>query len=157
VNGPFTAFFNRTESARRADCRTFSNGRRALPMLFLMNDVVLNLDTIKLSPRMVGRRFGVLSLQAVKRLGQELYAEYPLLHLMKPQRATRLASLIIAKAPSVNAALFTAPTFDCKAQDVTVRFASVDFDVMARLASRQDEGLLDTVWTDRQVWRRLAA
>lgn len=126
-------------------------------MLFLMNDVVLNLDSIKLSPKMVGRRFGALTLQSVKRLGQELYAEYPLLHLMKPQRAARLATLIIAKAPTVNAALFTAPTFESKPDDVMVQFASVDFEVMAKLASRQDEGLLDTVWTDRQVWRRLAA
>lgn len=126
-------------------------------MLFLMNDVVLNLDTIKLSPRMASRRFNSLPFQSVKRLGQELYAEYPLLHLMKPQRAARLATLIIAKNPTVNAALFTAPTFTCKPEDVTVQFASVDFTVMARLASRQDEGLLDTVWTDRQVWRRLAA
>ncbi len=126
-------------------------------MLFLMNDVVLNLDSIKLSPNMAGRRFGALTLQAVKRLGQELYAETPLLHLMKPQRAMRLATLVIAKAPTINAALFTAPTFTCKPDDVTVQFASVDFAVMARLSSRQEEGLLDTVWTDNQVWRRLAA
>ena len=69
----------------------------------------------------------------------------------------RLATLIIAKAPSINAALFTAPTFGCRPDEVTVQFASVDFPLMARLSSRQDEGLLDTVWTDRQVWRRLAA
>lgn len=126
-------------------------------MLFLMNDVVLNLDSIKLSPKMAGRQFSALTMQSVKRLGQELYAETPLLHLMRPQRAMRLATLIIAKAPSINAALFTAPTFGCRPDEVTVQFASVDFPLMARLSSRQDEGLLDTVWTDRQVWRRLAA
>ncbi|MFN3511439.1 MAG: hypothetical protein ACK41C_00195 [Phenylobacterium sp.] len=126
-------------------------------MLFLMNDAVLNLDSIKLSPKMAGRRFQALTLPAVRRLGQELYADDPLLHLRKPERAKRLATLIIAKSPAINAALFTAPAFACRPDDVAVRFASVDFEVMANLHRRQDEGLLDTVWTDRQVWRRLAA
>lgn len=126
-------------------------------MLFLMNDAVLNLDLVKLAPNMAPRQFNALTLQSVKRLGQELYAECPLLHVRRPQRAARLATLIIAKAPTVNAALFTAPDFGCKPDEVAVRFASVDFAVMAQLSRRQDEGLLDTVWTDRQVWRRLAA
>ena len=29
--------------------------------------------------------------------------------------------------------------------------------LMARLAKRQDAGEMDKIWTDRQVWKRLAA
>ncbi|CAN7487183.1 hypothetical protein LJR164_003306 [Phenylobacterium sp. LjRoot164] len=128
-----------------------------LGMLFLLNDVVLNLSGAKLSPKMAGRRFRALPFNVVSKLGQELYAEDPLLHFDRPERARRLATLIIAKAPSINAALFVAPAYGCAPEDVSLRYANVDFEVMARLSSRQDQGMLDTVWTDRQVWRRLAA
>lgn len=126
-------------------------------MLFLLNDVVINLSGAKLSPKMAGRRFRALPFNVVSKLGQELYAEEPLLHFDKPERAKRLATLIIAKAPSINAALFVAPAYGCAPEEVALRYANVDFEVMARLSSRQDQGMLDTVWTDRQVWRRLAA
>ncbi|WP_312161622.1 hypothetical protein [Phenylobacterium sp.] len=126
-------------------------------MLFLLNDVVLNLSGAKLSPKMASRRFRALPFNVVSKLGQELYAEDPLLHFDRPERAKRLATLIIAKAPSINAALFVAPAYGCAPDDVAMRYANVDFEVMARLSSRQEQGTLDTVWADRQVWRRLAA
>lgn len=126
-------------------------------MLFLMNDAVLDLGDSKMAPRAAGLKFPSLPLQSVTRLGQEFYAETPLLHLVRPDRAKRLASLIMAKAPGVNAAQFLAPAFGCPPSEVCVHYATLDHDLMARLAERQDEGLLDTVWTDRQVWRRLAA
>ncbi len=133
------------------------NVSACLGMLFLLNDVVLNLAGAKLSPKVAGKRFKALPFNIVSKLGQELYAEDPLLHFDRPERAKRLATLIIAKAPSINAALFVAPAYGCAPEDVTIRYANVDFEVMARLSTRQDEGQLDTVWTDRQVWRRLAA
>jgi len=126
-------------------------------MLFLMNDVVLNLDGVKLSPKMASRRFQSLPFNAVSKLGQELFAENPLLHANRQERARRLATLIMAKAPAINAALFISPRYGCDPEEVSLRYASVDFEVMARLCRRQDEGMLDTVWTDREVWRRLAA
>ena len=126
-------------------------------MLFLLNDVVFNLSGLKLSPKISARGFRALPFNVVSRLGQELYAEDPLLHFDRPERARRLASLIIAKAPSINAALFTAPRYGCAPEEVTIRYANVDFEVMARLSARQQDGRLDTLWTDRQVWRRLAA
>ena len=49
-------------------------------MLFLLNDVVLNLSGAKLSPKLAGRRFRALPFNVVSKLGQELYAEDPLLH-----------------------------------------------------------------------------
>ena len=133
------------------------NVSACLGMLFLLNDVVLNLAGAKLSPKVAGKRFKALPFNIVSKLGQELYAEDPLLHFDRPERARRLATLIIAKAPSINAALFVAPSYGCAPEDVAIRYANVDFEVMARLSTRQNEGQLDTVWTDRQVWRRLAA
>ena len=133
------------------------NVSACLGMLFLLNDVVLNLAGAKLSPKVTGKRFKALPFNIVSKLGQELYAEDPLLHFDRPERARRLATLIIAKAPSINAALFVAPSYGCAPEEVAIRYANVDFEVMARLSTRQDEGQLDTVWTDRQVWRRLAA
>ncbi len=126
-------------------------------MLFLMNDVVLNLDGMTMTPKITNRRFRDLPFNAVSRLGQELYAESPLLHHRRPQRAKRLALLIMAKAPAINAALFTAPYFGCPPQEVTMRYLNVDFEIMAHLAKRQDNGETDKIWTDRQVWKRLAA
>ena len=126
-------------------------------MLFLLNDVVFDLDAACPVTPGDARRFETLGLDYVLELGCELYAEDPLLHFDRPERAKRLATLIIAKAPSINAALFVAPAYGCAPEDVTIRYANVDFEVMARLSTRQNEGQLDTVWTDRQVWRRLAA
>lgn len=118
-----------------------------------MNDAVLDLASVRLA----GARLKPLPLEAVSRLGQELYSETPLLHLLKSAKAKRLASLILAAAPGLNAALFVAPAFQCEPDEVSVRYAQVDPAMMSRLSSRQDEGMLDTLWTDRQVWRRLAA
>jgi len=126
-------------------------------MLFLMNDVVLELDNPKFAPKAMGRRFDALSFNAVTRLGQELYAEEPLLHLTRPDRAKRLAALILAKAPALNAAQFIATRFGGPSHEVLVSYRQLDFETMAQLSLRQDEGELDTLHTDRQVWRRLAA
>lgn len=126
-------------------------------MLFLLNDVVLNLSGMSLSPKLGTKALDALSFNVVSLLGQELYSEEPLLHFDRPERAKRLALLIVAKAPAINAALFVAPRYGCAPGEVTLRYANVDFEVMARLSKRQDEGLMDAVWIDRQVWRRLAA
>lgn len=126
-------------------------------MLFLMNDVVLNLENPKFAPRAMSRRFDALSFNAVTRLGQELYAEEPLLHLTRPDRAKRLAALILAKAPAINAAQFIATSFDGAPGEVLVSYRQVDSETMTHLSLRQEEGELDTLHTDRQVWRRLAA
>lgn len=126
-------------------------------MLFLMNDVVLNLDASDLKPALKDRRFKSLSLTYIGKLGQELFAEDPLLHKLNAPRATRLAALIMAKEPSVNAALFVAPDFNCEPDDVAIRYAQISFDVMALLYQRQQSESLTTVEADRQVWKRLAA
>ncbi|ATQ41970.1 hypothetical protein CSW64_05860 [Caulobacter mirabilis] len=126
-------------------------------MLFLMNEVVLNLAALDLAPPIAARRFAKLDLQFVSQLGAELYSEEPLLQRVAPDRAMRLAALIVAKAPEVNAALFVSPSKGCPHDQVQVRYASIGLEVMGVLYDRQRHGALTTVEADRQVWRRLAA
>ncbi|HEY9237168.1 MULTISPECIES: hypothetical protein [Phenylobacterium] len=126
-------------------------------MLFLLNDVVFNLEGLKPWPKISQRAFQALPFNVISRLGQELYSEEPLLHFDRPERGRRLATLILAKAPSINAALFVAPRYGCAPEEVSIRYANLDFTVMARLSSRQAAGEMDTLATDREVWRRLAA
>ena len=74
-------------------------------MLFLLNETVFNLDSVALAPPVSATRFEKLSLRFVGQLGAEMFAKDPLLHLTSPERASRLAALIVAKAPEINAAL----------------------------------------------------
>ncbi len=126
-------------------------------MLFLMNDVVLNLDAVELAPPVAASRFQALSLGFVGKLGCELFAEEPLLQRTRLTRARRLAALIAAKAPEINAALFIAPAQGCAPDQVQFRYAQIGFEVMGLLYERQQSGALTTLEADRQVWRRLAA
>jgi len=126
-------------------------------MLFLMNEVVLNLDTLDLTPPVAARRFAKLTMPFVNQLGCEMFAEEPLLHRVAIDRAVRLAALIVAKQPDINAALFIAPAKGCPVLQVQSRYASIGFEVMGLLYERQRHGGLTTLEADRQVWRRLAA
>lgn len=126
-------------------------------MLFLMNDRVLHLeggDELGIDPQ----RFKAITPSYAIKLGQELYSEQPMLHREAPERARRLALLLVAKAPEVNAALFVAPSKGCRPDQVITRFASLSVEVMATLLERdRAEGGLTPVQADREVWRRLAA
>lgn len=126
-------------------------------MLFLLNDVVLSLDAAELAPPLTRERFAKVSLSYVAKLGQELYAAEPLLHHKDLEKAQRLAALIIAKAPEINAALFIAPSRGCLVDQVQVRYAQLGPEIMGSLYSHQKIGALSNVEADRQVWRRLAA
>lgn len=126
-------------------------------MLFLMNDVVLNLDALELAPPVAARRFARLSHGFIDRLGAELFSEDPLLQRRDVERAQRLAALIVAKTPEVNAALFVAPAAGCPVDQVQSRYCQIGLEVMGLLYERQKHGTLTTVEADRQVWRRLAA
>jgi hypothetical protein len=126
-------------------------------MLFLMNDVVLDLDTVDLAPPAAAERYRRLSLDYVSSLGRELFAEHPLLQCTAPERAARLAVMIMAKSPDINAALFVAPSYHCPVDQVSVRYTQIGLDVMGVLYNRQQAGKLTNVVADREVWRRLAA
>jgi hypothetical protein len=122
-----------------------------------MNDVVLNLNSRSMTLPGEMRRFRSLTLPFVVQLGQELFSEAPRLQHTDLEKARRLALLMTAKTPEINAALFVAPTENCPPDQVIVRYCQISVDVMAALLARQEEGKLTTVSTDREVWRRLAA
>ena len=125
-------------------------------MLFLLNDVVLNLEA-GAAPPLNTKSLAALSPHALTRLGQDMYAEQPLLHRQDLARASRLALLIAAKTPEINAALFAAPAKGCTPEAVAVRYASLSIDAMAVLFTQQQRKGLTPVFVDSQVWRRLAA
>jgi len=126
-------------------------------MLFLLNDVVFDLD--EASPVTPGdaRRFEKLGLDYVLELGCEMFAEDPLLHRNDPQRARRLAWLIQDRSPEVNAALFAAPAAGCDPDLVEPQFCALPDAMMRHLKTRSAKGQLDAVAADRAVWMRMAA
>lgn len=126
-------------------------------MLFLMNDVILSFDPSEVAPPVKRDMFARLSLSSVLELGKELFAEDPVLQHKDVERAQRLAALIMAKAPEINAALFVAPTRNCQVEEVQVRYAQLSIEVMGTLLHRQNAGALTNAEADRQVWQRLAA
>jgi hypothetical protein len=126
-------------------------------MLFLLNDVVLNLNAIALAPPVAAHRFNRLDIDFIGGLGRELFAGEPLLHRVSLEKAERLAALIVAKQPEINAALFVATAKGCPVEQVSVRYAQISFEIMGALYMRQQEGALSNLEADRQVWRRLAA
>lgn len=126
-------------------------------MLFLLNDRLFDLNPRSIEAPLDPVRFHALTLSYVIKLGQEMFAENPLLQRDDEERARRLALLIITKAPHVNAALFSAPSKGCRPDQVATRFASLDIEVMGTLYAREREGQLNPVTADREVWRRMAA
>ena len=126
-------------------------------MLFLLNDVVLSLDPSDATPPLEAKRFRALTLSSVLRLGAEMFSQQPLLHREDVERANKLAMLIVAKHPDVNAALFVAPRRGCGPDQVVSRLAQVSVDIMGALQARFRQGELTPVAADREVWRRMAA
>lgn len=126
-------------------------------MLFLLNDVVFDLDDACPVAPHDARRFDRLGLDYVLELGCELFAEDPLLHRNDPLRARRLAWLIHERSPEVNAALFAAPAAGCAPELVEPQFCALPGPVMRQLQTRAAKGKLDAVAADKAVWMRLAA
>ena len=126
-------------------------------MLFLMNDVVFDLNEASPVTSADARRFEKLGFDYLMELGCELFAEDPLLHRNDPERARRLAWLIHDRSPEVNAALFAAPETDCDPALVEPLFCALPETVMRQLHLRGGKGKLDAVSADRAVWGRMAA
>ncbi|WP_122464741.1 hypothetical protein [Brevundimonas lutea] len=126
-------------------------------MLFLLNDVVFDLDQTCPVSAVDARRFERLGLDYVVELGCELFSEDPMLHRNDPERARRLAWLIAARSPDVNAALFAAPEAGCPADLVEPRFCALPQTAMQQLHRRDERGRLDAVAADKAVWNRMAA
>lgn len=124
-------------------------------MLFLLNDVVFDLDEACPATPADTRRFEQLGFDYVLELGCELFAEDPLLHRNDAARARRLAWLIANRSTDVNAALFAAPEAGCQPDLVEPRFCTLPAMVMRQLQAKGRR--LDAVAADRAVWNRLAA
>lgn len=126
-------------------------------MLFLLNDVVFDLDEACPVTPADARRFEKLGFDYVLELGCELFAEDPLLHVNDPGRARRLAWLIADRAPEINAALFAADEAGCAPELVEPRFCTLPDGVIRQLSNKGRKGKLDAVAADKAVWNRLAA
>ncbi len=126
-------------------------------MLFLLNDVVFDLDEATPVTPGDARRFDKLGFDYVLELGCELFAEDPMMHRTDPGRARRLAWLIAQRSPAINAALFTAPARDCDPDLVEPRFCALPETVMRQLGRHDRKGQLDAIAADRAVWNRMAA
>lgn len=126
-------------------------------MLFLMNDVVFDLNEASPVTSADARRFGKLGFDYVMELGCELFAEDPLMHRNDPERARRLAWLIHDRSPEINAALFAAPEIACDPALVEPRFCALPAAVLGQLRIKSGSGRLDAVTADRAVWGRMAA
>lgn len=126
-------------------------------MLFLMNDVVFDLDEASPVTSADARRFEKLGFDYLMELGCELFAEDPMLQRNDPERARRLAWLIHDRSPEVNAALFAAPESDCDPALVEPLFCALPDAVLKQLRSKDSRGKLDAVTADRAVWGRMAA
>ena len=126
-------------------------------MLFLLNDVVFDLDEACPVTPADARRFEKLGFDYVLELGCELFAEDPLMHVNDPGRARRLAWLIADRAPEINAALFAADAPGCAPELVEPRFCALPDGVIRQLSNKGRKGKLDAVAADKAVWNRLAA
>ncbi len=126
-------------------------------MLFLLNDMVFDLEDTCPAPTCDSRRFAPLDLDSIIELACELFAEDPLLHRHHPERARRLAWLIHQKTEGVNAALFAAPEAGCLPELVEPRFCALPDPAIQQLYARDRRGHLNAVNVDKAVWGRLAA
>ncbi len=125
-------------------------------MMFLMNDVVL---TSMRAARPRCRQRGSTPCRCRTSSSWARSSTPPIRGCSTPtsEKARRLAMLILAKAPDVNAALFVAPADKCTPDQVVSRFANLSFEVIAGLFRNRKAGALNAVTADREVWRRLAA
>lgn len=126
-------------------------------MLFLMNDVVFDLNEASPVSSADARRFEKLGFDYLMELGCELFAEDPLMHRNDPARARRLAWLIHDRSPEINAALFAAPESACDPALVEPLFCALPATVLRQLWARAAKGTLNAVTADRAVWGRMAA
>ncbi|MEI7932423.1 MAG: hypothetical protein WCI21_05135 [Alphaproteobacteria bacterium] len=126
-------------------------------MLFLLNDVVFKFKPEEVRPPIGEAGLSAMSLETITQLGAELFAANPTLHRTDPDRAIKLACLINARWPAINAALFIARVPGCHYSQVVSRYADVALDVISGLNKRQEQGSLPTAAVDEAVWRRLAA
>jgi hypothetical protein len=127
-------------------------------MLFLLNDVILPIDLQQLTIPEVSQSVRSMTLAQVTALGQEMFAESPRLqHHAGAAAAMRLTTLITAKNPDINAALFSAPAPGCPPSQVTVRYVTLSLDLIHYFKGQQAKGRLNKTLVDYHVWGKLRA
>jgi len=126
-------------------------------LYFLLNDVVLDVDSTHMMHPLDAERFSALSIDYIAQLGKEMFAEDAMAHRSNPERARRLCYLIHLKMPRINAAQFyvTAMTGDPAA--VETDFQSINEMVLSLMLDQQSSGTLDARKVDAAVWHRMAA
>ncbi len=123
-------------------------------MLFLLNDMVLELEPSKLVRPTVAGHLAKLSIGQVSTLVREVFAQNPRMPASHLQLAKRAAVMLVMKNPDLNAALFLTPGRPCEPDDVSVRFATLGAEVMVQLKSLQDQGRLTPGAVNALVWSR---
>ncbi len=126
-------------------------------MYFLLNDVVLDVDSSHMVHPLDAERFSALSIDYIAQLGKEMFAEDALTHRSNPERARRLCYLIRLKMPRVNAAQFFVTGTDGDAAGVDTDFQSINDMVLGMMLQQQTAGMLDARKVDAAVWHRMAA
>ena len=127
-------------------------------MLFLLNDVILTIDLQQLTTPAIAQTVGSMTLANVTALGQEMFSEAPRLqHHAGATAAIRLATLIAAKNPNINAALFSAPAVGCAPAAVTVRYVTLGLEMIHDFKAYQAKGQLNKILVDYHVWGKLKA
>jgi len=125
-------------------------------LYFLLNDVVLDVDTGHMMHPLDAERFSALSIDYIAQLGREMFAEDAMVHRNNPERARRLCYLIQLKMPRINAAQFyVVDRGDPSA--VETDFQSIHEMALGMMLDQQKAGTLDARKVDAAVWHRLAA
>jgi hypothetical protein len=126
-------------------------------LYFLLNDLILDIDTSRMAHPLDAERFSALSIDYIAQLGKEMFAEDIQAHRKNQERARRLAYLIQLKMPRINAAQFFVTGDSGKADCVDTSFKSLNDMAMGAMYEQQMRGQLDAGKVDYEVWHRMAA
>jgi hypothetical protein len=123
-------------------------------MLFLMNDTILDFSLRAVIPPQEESRLRTTSYMEILTEGARMFRDKPNFHLTDREAARRLAALIVAKAPTANAALFDI-TSTGNAPMVKPYVVSLSIEVLANLYAEFKADKLTRELVDRRVWSRL--
>lgn len=129
-------------------------------MLFLLNDVVFDLDEAKPTTDPDAQPEVELDLDGLIALGCELYAQEPKLHHKDPASARHLAHLLAQACTGINAAQFYAPEGWCDPLLVEPRFCVLPQALLQELKQRarpHRQDMTSKSLADQMVWTAVAA
>ena len=126
-------------------------------MLFLLNDVVLDFEIVRLAQPAVVGHLARLPFERVSELVRKAFAQNPRLPGASIAEAQKLALMISLKQPHVNAALARTPGRVCAPSEVSLHFVGLAAELMYQLKGLQDQGRLTPDTVNSMVWSRVAA